>query len=214
MIYRILAKLTLSLFLISSILFSVAYASTNRTPPPRFYAGGTIAYGKTTWKQLDSDDFAVQSSAPVSSIDKGTTWGAFLGYQFGKSFAMEATYMRYPNTHIRLGDFSFYYPLEEINTRTQVYSLVTKFLLPVMNARANLFMDTGVGFTRRSDVLAKVTRVGPTFGFGISFNPARRIITEAGFEYYVGYGKSERRPVADFVPFLYALYLRIGYRIC
>lgn len=180
---------------------------------PRFYAGGAIAYGQTTWHELTSDDFAVEVSAPKEAVDFGSTWGGFMGYQFDTSFALEAVYMRYPNTRITFNGFSFYYPLTEMLSRTQVYSLIAKFLIPLVNARINAFLHAGIAVTRRSDVLAKVNRVGPTFGVGFMCNASRRVITEFGFEYYVGYGKAERRPADDYVPFLFSVYFRLGYRL-
>lgn len=217
MIYRSLAKF-LSLF--SCVFFSLyctaALAVVNRSYPfhyPHLYAGLSIGYGETTWHELATDDILAQFSAPKSAHDFGTLWGGFIGYQFGRSFALEATYMRYPNTRIVLDDFSFYYPLIEFTTRTQAYSLIGKFMIPLANSRFSVFLDAGVGFTHRNDVLAKVTRVSPTFGLGFMANVSRHVITELGFEYYAGYGKSEHIPVKDYVPFLFAVYVRIGYRI-
>lgn len=221
--YRSLAKLIL--VFISSV-FTVystcAYAVVARVYPfhyPHFYAGLQAGYGETTWRELKTDDLLVEVSAPIETHDYGTTWGAFIGYQFGKSFAIEATYMRYPNTRLIFDDFNFYqtelndYDFTEMTTRTQVYSGIAKFILPLANYRINAFLDAGIAFTHRSDIFAKVTRVAPTFGIGFMANASRNVITELGFEYYIGYGKSDHIPVKDFVPFLFGVYVRIGYRI-
>ncbi len=197
-----------------SLPVSDAYAAHNDFNYPHFYLGGSIAYGETTWPQLTTDDPMVSLSAPESAVDFGTTWGGFIGYQFDRAFAVEAIYVRYPNTRLIFNNlFSFYYPLTEMVTRTQVYSAIGKLLFPLANARINVFIDAGVAFTRRSDVLAKVTRVAPTFGLGFMCNASRRVIAELGFDYYIGYGKSELRPADDFVPFLFSIYFRLGYRL-
>jgi len=213
MIYRSLANIFLSTLILCCLMLNNAYAAHARFSYPHFYLGGSIAYGQTTWAELTSNDFAVEVSAPKTAVDSGTTWGAFMGYQFDKNFAVETIYMRYPNTRMTFSDFSFYYPLTAMVTRTQVYSLIAKFLFPISNGRINAFMHAGIAFTHRNDVLANVTRVAPTFGVGFMCNASRRVITELGFEYYVGYGKAERRPVNDFIPFLFAVYFRIGYRL-
>jgi hypothetical protein len=181
-------------------------------PHSHLYAGLTLAHGETAWKNLVSDDFIVQISAPKSAEDYGTAWGGFLGYQFGQQFALEATYLRYPNTRILLDEFSFYYPITDLTTHTQAYSMIGKFILPVANGRVSVYLDAGAGFTHRNDVLAKVTRVAPTFGLGFIANVTQHIMSQLGFAYYIGYGRSERRPVDDFVPFLFSVYFRLGYR--
>ena len=216
MFYRRLANvLPIAFFsaIFSILPISSAYAKQAVPTYPHFYLGGTIAYGQTTWSELASDDFFVEISVPSETHDSGTTWGGFMGYQFDTAFAVEAVYMRYPNTLVKISPFSFYFPLTEFVSRTQVYSVIGKFLYPLANARINAFMHAGLAFTRRSDVLAKVTRVGPTFGIGFMCNVSRRVITEVGFEYYVGYGKSEERPVDDYIPFLFSVYFRLGYRL-
>ena len=217
MIYRSLAKF----FLLIACLFCItypmcSYAVVERVYPfhyPHFYVGLAMGYGETTWHELATDDVLVEVSTPEETHDFGTLWGGFLGYQFGRSFALEATYMRYPNTRIIFDNFSFYYPITEFTTHTQVYSAIGKFIIPLANYRVSAFLDAGVAFTHRNDVLASVTRVAPTFGLGFMSNASRHVITELGFEYYIGYGKSDHIPVKDFVPFLFGIYLRIGYRI-
>lgn len=179
---------------------------------PHFYAGLGIGYGETTWNELATNDFLAQVSAPKETHDFGTVWSAFLGYQFGRSFALEATYTRYPNTRLVFDEYSFYYPITEFTTHSQVYSLIGKFILPLANSRINAFLDAGIALTHRNDIFAKVTRVVPTFGLGFTSNASHNVITEVGFEYYVGYGKSDHIPVKDFVPFLFGIYFRLGYR--
>ena len=203
-----LCSALLSLFPISN-----AYATHKNFHYPHFYLGGAIAYGETTWPKLASDNRWVENSVPKTAVDFGSTWGGFLGYQFDTAFAVEAIYMRYPNSRITFIPLNFYNPLTEFVTRTQVYSLIGKFLYPLANARINAFIHAGVAFTHRNDVLAKVTRVAPTFGVGFMCNVSQRVITELGFEYYVGYGRSELRPVNNYVPFLFSVYFRLGYRL-
>jgi len=66
--------------------------------------------------------------------------------------------------------------------------------------------------THRYDILADITRVAPTFGLGLMATPSKHIVVDLGFEYYIGYGKSNHLPVRDFVPFAYGIYLRVGYK--
>lgn len=215
--YRSLAKLfslSISVFLLFYVTSSCAIVVPNYPfHYPHFYLGLTLGYGETTWNELDSDDYFVTVSVPKESDDYGNTWGGFIGYQFGRYFALEAKYRRYPNTRITLDDFSFYYPLKAYTTHTQVFSSIGKFILPLANSRINAFIDAGVAFTHRNDVLAKVTRVAPSFGLGFSSNASRRVIATLGFEYYIGYGKSEHMPLDDFVPFLFGVYFSLGYRL-
>lgn len=196
---------------------SAAYAGGDPLSSPpfhfrHFYAGVSVGYGETSWRELASNDDLVSVSVPFSAHDYGALWGGFLGYQFGDSFALEATYRRYPNTRISFDEYSFYFPSVEFSSTNQVYSLISKFILPFANYRLNAFLDAGVAVTHRSDVLTKVTRVAPTFGLGLMTNLSRRVIAELGFEYYVGYGKSSHVPANDYVPFLFGVYLSVGYR--
>lgn len=209
-------RLILFICILFSICSTCAYAEICRTPPfhyPRLYAGLSIGYGQTTWPELVTKDKLVYVSAPVEAHDFGTIWGVFLGYQFGRSFALEANYTRYPNTRLFFDEYTFYYPVREFTTHTQVFSTLAKFIIPIANSRINAFLDAGVGFTHRNDILAKVTRVGPTFGLGFMSNASRRILVELGFEYYAGYARSNHLPVKDFIPFVYGVYFKLGVRI-
>lgn len=204
--------------LLPAFLAGKAYA-TRKPQYQHFYFGGAVAYGKTTWPKLVDNEQnvlfqrLVEQSVPKSVVDSGVTWGGFIGYRFDKNFAAEATYMRYPNSRITFNEDTLYYPLTEFISRTQAYSLIGKFLYPLFNSRVDAFADAGVGFIRRSDVLEKTTRVTPTFGVGLACNVSKHVMTEVGFKYYAGYGKSEIRPVKDFVPFIYSVYFRLGYRL-
>jgi len=176
------------------------------------YAGVSLNYAKTTWSELCSQDTIVEVSTPYATQDEGISWGGVVGYEFSNLFAIEANYTRYPDTIIYIDSFSFYYPVTQFTSHTEAASLIGKIILPLINDRIDAFLDAGIGVIRRRDPIANVIRATPTFGLGFKSNVSRHFITSVGFEYYMGYGKSERMPVNDFVPFLVALYVRLAYR--
>lgn len=91
--------------LIFILFFSIAGKATETKEQKShpFYVGVTGGYGATTWGNLvpkDPDNYALNTSVPLRVSEGGKVWGLFAGYQFIPAFALELSYMRYPNAKI------------------------------------------------------------------------------------------------------------------
>src|SRR5579863_8806230 len=69
-----------------------------------FYVGILAGYGTTTWQGLvpeeNKQNLALCLSTPIHVTEGGVVWGLYAGYEFIPYFALEASYMRYPNAKI------------------------------------------------------------------------------------------------------------------
>jgi hypothetical protein len=186
-----------------------------------FYVGATAGYGSTTWSGLvpnnSNQNDAMVLSTPINVEEGGALWGLFAGYEFNSFFALEAGYMRYPVARVNFdpdslftfnndGQTSFY-------THTETGSLIGKIMMMIPRTKARAFSSAGVAVVHRWDQLANQRRVTPTFGLGINYNFTEYIMAELGGSYTAGFGQSELNPANDYMPFLYAGYFRLAYRI-
>ena len=70
----------------------------------------------------------------------------------------------------------------------------------------------GVAGVHRSDVMNNQWVASPIFTLGISNNITPCIMAALEAHYIAGRGEVELEPSADYIPFLYAIYLKIAYR--
>ena len=106
-----------------------------------FYIGIEGGWGCTDWSQLrvratNADEYATLSlSAPITAGDKGITYGVMVGYEISPHFALEANYMRFPNTPVYFEpEGSLYFfdnGLNSLRSSTYVYNAVGKFMVEI-----------------------------------------------------------------------------------
>ena len=187
----------------------------------RLYLGGEGGYGSTTWQGLvpsfDKQNTAINISMPTYVHEGGDVWGGFLGYELSPYFALEASYMRYPNAKVLFDEYSlFAFEHDDrisFETKTAQASVLAKVMLLIPETQFRLYSGAGIAKVYRSDEINDQTRVSPTFGVGINYNVTPRIMLEIGGSYTAGYGESELNPIEDYVPFLYAVFLRAAVRV-
>lgn len=194
----------------------------------RFYFGPVLGYGSTDWSMMvmecDANDpfcsaQTVGSSAPIgTSGDNGLVWGVTAGYELKPSWAMEATYLHFPATQVRLNDPWNYYMEDghdtiEFSSETWAMFAVAKFMTEIGNSGFRGFANAGIDFTARDDELTNTIRVNPTFGVGMNYVFPSDFMLELAFQYMTGYGAANEVPANDYIPFLYSLSFKLLYRL-
>ena len=207
--------------LCSSLVFSEPVRKPNAAFQHPFYVGVTAGYGSTTWQGLVPSDAnkneAMSISTPISVTEGGGVWGGFAGYELNPYFALEAHYMHYPNAKVSFDEFSLFAfeneGILDLHTQTETISVIAKVMLMVPRTTVRVYSAVGVAETHRRDELTDSRRFTPTFGMGLNYNLTEHIMAELGANYTAGYGESELNPAKDYVPFLYAGFVRLAYRI-
>lgn len=189
-----------------------------------FYVGIIGGYGSTTWGQLiskendDIDQQMMSISTPIKVSEGGAIAGVYMGYEFLPTFALEFSYVHYPNAEVYFDPNSIY-SMDETDgsegfvTHTETISLSGKFMLLIphlMGLRA--FSSVGASAIHRNDSLSERWRVNPTFGVGFNYMLTPRMMAEMGIDYTAGYGESQLSPADNFVPFLYTAFFRLACR--
>ncbi|HSW70760.1 MAG TPA: outer membrane beta-barrel protein [Gammaproteobacteria bacterium] len=185
-----------------------------------FYLGITGGYGSTTWEGLVPDannqNSALTILTPTYVQEGGAVWGFFGGYEFIPYFALEGSYLRYPNAQVNFSGKSLYSfqnnGLTYLNTHTEVLALMAKIMLLVPHTLVRVYSSVGAGGVHRYDNITNLWRASPSFGVGVNYNWAPHVMLELGASYTAGYGKSELNPSQDYLPFLYSAFLRLAYR--
>jgi hypothetical protein len=215
MMMRIVLFFTVSLW---SILAYPGEAVVDRHP---LYVGVNGGYGSTTWKGLvptiDNQSLALKISTPTDVREGGGVGGGVLGFEFTPFFGIEANYLVYPKAEVFFDEsslFSFENDGQiQFSTSTQTVSLMAKFMLPIPNTVVRAYSSIGVGWIHRKDTINNIWFSAPSFGAGLNYPLAEHLMTELAANYMSGYGESELNPANDFVPFLYAVYFRLAYRV-
>ncbi len=217
-----LAKKTLvTSFLLSSISAyasgSVTSTSNQRDEFHHFYLGGLLGWGCTTWDQLVATDIPVRFAAPIKTKDTGPVWGFYGGYEFIRHLAIQVGYARFPETKLNFDpDYNFYLPLTQMTSKTESYSILMKFIVPLghgrISNRFSMYASAGVSFTHRKDALLNDSHAGPRFGAGFNYDINSRWTTELGFQYYAGYDTPIQDFARKYIPFLYSLEGRLAFR--
>jgi len=186
-----------------------------------FYYGATAGYGSTTWSGLVPDannqNMAMTMSTPIRVGEGGIVWGLFVGYEFAPYFALEASYMRYPNARVHFDAESIFTfnsnGLSYFDTHTETVSVMGKIMLIIPRSKLRVYSSFGPAVVHRWDQLDDQQRVTPTFGLGVNYNITERVMAELGGSYTAGFGQSELNPANDYMPFLYAAFFGIAYRV-
>ncbi|WP_133135620.1 outer membrane beta-barrel protein [Legionella rowbothamii] len=208
--------------LFSLLFFSTTgcYANINNQVKHPFYAGAIAGYGSTTWHALiptnKNQKTALLMSTPVDVQEGGATWGALLGYEFTPYFAVEANYMRYPNSTVYFTSYSlFSYEHDgklSLTTKTDSISVLAKIMLQIPRTEFRVFSSAGIAALYREDLIIDDWRASPTFGVGVNYNFTDRIMGEVVANYTAGFGESQLSPADAYYPFLYSITARLAYR--
>lgn len=210
-------------FLFSLLLLSTAYchAGTEGKTRHPLYAGLIGGYGSTTWQGLvpaeKDKSLAMMMSTPETVDEGGFTWGFLAGYEFSPYFALEANYMRYPDSHVYYNTkeslFSFTHNgLGKFRSKTDSISLIAKIMMTIPKSNFRIFSDAGVARLYRNDMLLDDSRITPTFGAGVNYDFTDHIMGEIAGNYTAGFGQSQLNPADGYFPFLYSVTARLAYR--
>ena len=191
--------------------------STARHPA---YIGVSGGYGSTTWGGLvpdfENQNLAMSMSTPIQVNEGGGVWGAFAGYEISPFFAFELSYMNYPNAEVTFDKISLFSfdndDLTQFTTHTETVSLMGKVMLMIPKTQLKVYSSLGIAELHRRDMLTNQWHVSPTFGAGFNYAVTPHVIAELGGSYTAGYGEAQLNPTEVYFPFLYATYLRLGYR--
>jgi|GEM_PF-762208 len=212
-------KLSILLLLFLALIAKTNYAATQDIFGYPIYLGLSGGYGSTTWQGLvpsqNDQNSALQISTPTSIKEGGLVWGAFAGYEFIPFFALEGSYLRYPNASVNFSSkslFSFQNGQTSFTTHTEVMALQAKLMVLIPHTLLRAYSCLGPAGVHRWDAISNLWRLSPNFGVGLSYNFTPRIMGEFGASYTAGWGKSELNPSQDYIPFLYSAFLRLGYR--
>lgn len=209
----------LGLFFITPFVYAGEMGARDVAHP--FYIGGNAGYGSTTWKALvptpENQSIVLTISTPVDVHEGGGVWGGVVGFDFTSFFGVEANYLLYPKAEIFFdADSLFAFEndgKQTFSTKTQTFSLMAKFMVPVLDTRFRLYSALGPGWVHRGDEIHPTWLVTPSFGAGLSYPIAPHVMGEFAANYISGYGESEISPANDYVPFLYSVYFRLAYRV-
>lgn len=206
------------LLLSAAPLYAAEAVCTNDCHP--YYFGVNAGYGSTTWVGLVPDrnnqNAAMNLSVPINVNEGGAAWGLFLGYEVSPFFAIEADYMHYPNATLYFGtDSIFYFDNGDttLRTATEAVSVLAKIMMVIPRSQIRAFSGAGIALLHRDDNVNDARRVTPTFVFGFNYNITPHVMTELTGSYTAGFGESELEPTKDYMPFLYAIYLSLAYKI-
>lgn len=186
-----------------------------------FYVGVNGGYGSTTWiglvPEIENQNIVLNMSTPIEVKEGGGVWGGFAGVEITPFFALEANYLAYPKATVFFDDDSFFAFENDgqtvLNTTTQAASLMAKFMVALPKTKARAYSSLGVGGIHRDDEINNIWIAAPSFAVGLNYVFTEHVMGELAGNYMSGYGTSELNPAKDYVPFLYAAYARVAYRI-
>lgn len=189
-------------------------------PNHPFYVSYLEGLGWTTWQGLvpapGEHSVAMAISTPTNVEEGGAVWGFVAGYELLQTFAIEAAYMSYPEATINFDPTSLFAfehgGLTTFTSRTQTVSLMGKVLLVIPRTEIRAYSSFGMAEVHRSDQLNEHWMLSPTFGLGLTTDFGEHVVGQLGAVYVAGFGESELNPVEDYFPFLYSVYLTLGYR--
>ena len=209
-------------FLFSLLFLSIAYchAGTEGKARHPLYAGLIGGYGSTTWQGLvpaeKDKNPAITMSTPKTVEEGGFAWGFLAGYEFSPYFALEANYMRYPDSTVYFDEYSIFSAFHDsstsFKTKTDSISLIAKIMMTIPHSNFRIFSDAGVARLYRNDLLLDDSRITPTFGAGVNYNFTDHIMGEIAGNYTAGFGQSQLNPADGYFPFLYSVTARLAYR--
>jgi hypothetical protein len=198
---------------------SLATPDTADPLPRRLYVGGLGGYGSTTWQGLvpskENINDAINMSTPIEVQEGGGVWGVIAGYELIPAFAIELSYMKYPDAMVTFDSASIFSfmnnDLTEFVSQTDTINVMGKvmFVIPHTNIRA--YSSAGIASVHREDMLLDERRISPTFGVGLNYHLTENFMAELGGNYTAGFGESQLNPTNTYFPFLYSVSLRLAY---
>ena len=211
-----------------SCLGYVSVANAFTFSPEDLYVTAGSGWADTSWSMLDAhgkkDGISnfIYSTNPQSASDKGADFNIGAGYNFSDHLAIEADYFHFANSNIAfdtdpetLAIAKAFYPnmpdSGKFSSKTYAFQLVSKFGIPFYHDRFKAYVDIGPGYVRRSDVLAKIGRIGGSFGGGLDYEFDKKWSMNTSFSYLTGYGKSVIDPADKYIPFIYTVNANIAY---
>ena len=207
-------------FLLLLSIYSCAHAKQDNLQVYKnpFYVGALGGYGATTWAGLVPSEqnlnLALSISTPVQAQEGGGVWGVFFGWEFFPTFAVEASYVRYPDATITFDEMSMFSFMNDNQTsfvsRTQTASIIAKVMLLIPNSSFRLYSSAGAAEVFRDDMLLSESRVSPTFGGGINYHLTDKFMLEVVGNYTAGFGESQLNPADTYFPFLYSVTARLA----
>lgn len=213
-------KSKLLLLLNCLLCLSTSYAADNSVSQYPFYAGITLGYGSTTWGGLvpppNKQNMAMAISTPIYVNEGGFVGGLFAGYEIIPAFAIEASYLRYPNAKVTFDDTSLFtldhVGEEDLITHTEVLTFMGKIMLFIPCTSIRAYSSFGAAEIHRWDELRDHHKVTPTFGLGLNYNFTPHVMGQFGIDYVAGHGESELDPCSSYMPFLYSAFFQMAYR--
>ena len=140
-----------------------------------------------------------------------------MGFEFSQRWAVEVNYLAYPRATVFFDEGSLFAfendGRTELGTSTETVSLMAKIMLPITNTMLRVYSSVGIGWVHREDAINDVWLVSPSFGVGLNYPFSPHFMGELAANYMSGYGESELSPANNYVPFLYAAYFRLAYRV-
>lgn len=185
------------------------------------YFGPQLGYGSTTWDGLvpgkKNQGMPMSASTPIRVEEGGGVWGLFGGFEFTPNFALEGSYMHYPDAKIVFDPetslLSFWNNgLAKFDTHTETISMMAKLMLPLENTVFRIFSAAGVAAVHRDDYFKKDWLVSPSFSVGLNYALSQQLMLEFAGNYTAGYGDARPIPSDSYYPFLYSGSLRLAYR--
>jgi hypothetical protein len=194
--------------------------STSSTKHHPIYIGVIGGYGSTTWDGLvpsnNNKNDALSMSTPVEVSEGGSVWGALIGYEFNRYFAIEANYLKYAHADVIFGDLSLFTfennGITHFNTKTETVSLIGKIMMDIPSTQFKAYSGAGVANLHREDMLIDEWRVTPIFEMGFIYPVAEHFMAELTGNYTAGFGESQLNPAETYFPFLYSVTVRLAYR--
>lgn len=185
-----------------------------------FYVGGGIGYGSTDWAPVSSAHASfipLEFELPLEAKDSGLLKTLFFGYHVLPQIAIEARYQRYPMTTVYFSKLAEKeYPelagSTHMDSDTSSLALIAKYFVQFSpQYKITSYADLGGTYIFRQDLIAKISRLTPTFGLGVNYNFTPSIQSAIEFNYTAGYDTAVENPVRSYIPFLYAVEFRLIY---
>lgn len=185
------------------------------------YIAVASGYGMTTWGKLvpdgSSQSYALTFSMPKAVKEGGSSWGLFAGLVLLPCFDLELGYIHFPDARIAFDSSSLFTfehnGLTSFTSQTESFSLMGKFKILIPHTRVSVFSSLGLAELHRKDQIINQWIFSPAFGTGISYPLSDRFSTELAANFITGQGTVELSPTEHYFPFVYALFLRLAYRL-
>lgn len=207
------------MLLIYSNYFYASEIFNNSINPLYFGVGG--GYGSTTWAQLvprlENQNFAMKLSAPIEVTEGGGVYNGVIGFEFARTFAIEANYIHFPAVTINFDSSSLFSFLNDgetsFTTETETINLMAKLMVVLPNERIRIFSGVGVAGLHRRDIMINHWLLNPAFNAGINYQLDNHFLIEFHANITAGYGESQLNPTEVYFPFIYATMIRLIYYI-